>query len=299
MKTIIALLLVLFFSPAQARIKALATTPDISWLIERVGGNKVEVDSLLEGVEDPHYVDAMPHWIAKLSRIDVFCVMGLGLEIAWVEKIISRSGNHKIGPGGKGHCDAGRSVKALDVPSGKIDRSLGDVHPEGNPHYNLGPSFYLQAAREIEVVLSRVDPANALFYRQNLQQLKEHMEKIKREVQQKLSLVRKKKLMSYHREFTYFFHDFALPDYGEVEEIPGVPPSAGRMARVGLKAKETGIDMVLASNNNPQKILQRFSEISGAKVVQVAISIRKNGRPQTYRDLLLNIADALVKKAHQ
>ena len=124
----------------------------------RFGREKVQVVSLLEGNEDPHYVDAMPNWISKVSNADVFCFVGMDLEIGWaLPKVLSKSGNAKVQSGGKGHCNAGASVKALEVPYGKIDRSMGDVHSGGNPHYHLGPTYYLQAADGIFSVLMEVD----------------------------------------------------------------------------------------------------------------------------------------------
>ena len=130
------------------------------------------MESLLEGTEDPHYVDAMPHWIVKAAKADVFCMVGLELETGWVPKVLSRSGNAKIQSGAPGHCDASKKVKALEIPVGKIDRSMGDIHPGGNPHYNLGPSFFSQAAESIVDVLINVDAPGAETYMKNLATLK-------------------------------------------------------------------------------------------------------------------------------
>ena len=158
MKKFITLLFIFLSLNAFSKLKVVATTPDLAYAIKKIGGKRVKVFSLLNGNEDPHFVDAMPSWISKVSKANIFCFVGLELEIGWAPKVLTRSGNSKVQSGGKGHCNVGNYIDALEVPKGKIDRSMGDVHAGGNPHYHLGPSQYKKAANGIFEILVNNDP---------------------------------------------------------------------------------------------------------------------------------------------
>jgi len=282
--------------PVSAKLNIIATSPDIAWLIKKVGGEQVKVESLLNGNEDPHYVDAMPHWIAKASKADIFCYVGLELEVGWAPKVIERSANKKIQTGADGHCNIGSFVTALEVPTGKIDRSMGDVHASGNPHYHLGPDSFIMAAKGVYSMLVKNDSAeSSLIYKKNLAKTIEHINQIKTKALAILSQKKDMKLMSYHKEFSYFIKDFNLSYHGEVEEVPGVHPSAGRIARVGIEAKKSKIDLILATSINPKKVLEKVEEISQVKYALVPISIKKKGSPSNYEQLILGLANSIVQ----
>lgn len=297
MKKIFSLIIFVISFALSAKLIVLTTTPDLAWLVSEIGGEKVNVTSLLEGNEDPHYVDAMPHWIAKASNADLFCFVGMDLEVGWAPKVLSRSSNAKIQPGGKGHCNAGKSVKALEVPTGNVDRSMGDVHAGGNPHYHLGPSFYLQSADGILSQLIEVDAKNTEYYLKNYESLSKKISRVKAKVKKILSKKKIGKIMSYHREFSYFFKDFGLVSAGEIEETPGVPPSAGRIARVGIQAKRDKVALALATTTNPKKLLNKFTEISNVPVAVVPMSILKSGTPANYEELMTKLANEIVNKS--
>lgn len=295
-KIIIILFLVFSFN-AMAKLKVITTTTDIAWLAQRIGGEKVEVESLLNGTEDPHYIDAMPHFIAKAANADIFCMVGLDLEVGWAPKILTRSGNRKIQPGGKGYCETGKTVKALDVPTGKIDRSHGDVHPQGNPHYHLGPTAFLQGAETVLNVLIDVDSKNAAYYLNNFENTKKDINKLKSKIANQLKNVKNLKFMEYHREFSYFLNEFGISNIGAIESVPGVPPSAGRLARVSIEAKQKGVSLALAASTSPKNLTDKFQEMSGVHVSRVPISIEKEGKVKTYEDLLSYITKDILENA--
>ncbi|WP_127716764.1 metal ABC transporter substrate-binding protein [Halobacteriovorax sp. HLS] len=270
------ILLTLFFLlplMAQAKLSVITTTTDIKWLAQKIGGDKVQVESLLNGTEDPHYIDAMPHFIGKVANADLFCLVGMELEIGWAPKILSRSGNKHVQPGGRGYCETGKSVKALNVPTGKIDRSQGDIHPQGNPHYHLSPTAFLQGAQTILDTLITVDSKNAEYYLKQFEALESELNSIKKKVTQILEPVQKSNFLEYHREFTYFMNEYKLNNLGAVEKVPGVPPSAGRLARVSITAKNQNIYAVLATTTSPSGILKKFNEMSKIPVVKLPLSI--------------------------
>ena len=296
-KTSLLYLILSFTFFAEAKINIITTTTDLKWLSEKIGGDKVKVESLLNGTEDPHYMDAMPHFIAKVANANMFCLIGLDLEVGWAPKVLSRSGNKDVQMGGKGYCETGRTIKALNIPTGRIDRSQGDVHPQGNPHYHLGPDALAQGAETILNTLINIDAKNAEFYLTNFDKLKLDLKKLKEKIQKILTPVKNINIMEYHREFTYFLKEFGLNNIGAIEAVPGVPPSAGRLARVSIQAKQSKVAIALATTASPKGLTNKFMEMSQIPVSRLPLSIVKNGSPSNYDELLTQIATSIVKKA--
>ena len=291
----------LLFFPvwASAKINVVTTTTDIKWLVDKIGGEHVAVESLLGGMADPHYVEATPHFIGKAAQADILCFVGLDLEIGWVFRVLSRSSNSKIQPGGIGHCDVGKGVNALDIPKGKVDRSQGDIHPDGNPHYHLGPEAFLNGGKIVLNVLTEVDPSRAAVYQANLNKLKRELMQLKAKVAKILRPLKKKRIMEYHKEFTYFLQEFGLVNDGSLEELPGIPPSAGRLARVTVQAKERKVALLLVTEMSPPKIVKKFHQASNVPVVVLPLSILRGKSPGTYPELLVTIAEKMVAKVQE
>lgn len=270
-----------FLSNAHAaRLKVVTSLPDLAHAIEIIGGDEVEVTSLLKGQEDPHFADAVPEFIRQVSRADVVCVVGMDLEVGWIPKVLAKSGNAKVQPGGNGYCEAGRSVKALDVPTGSIDRSMGDVHPLGNPHYYLSPLSLAEAGTEITRVLSSVRPEAADKFNKGLETFRKDMASLHEKMSTRLKngLINKRVFpMEYHKEFAYFFKDYGLKSFGSIEEKPGVPPSAGRLAQISTAAKTAGVTVALAAQHAPERSTNKFSELSGVSVKRVPVATSKDG----------------------
>jgi zinc/manganese transport system substrate-binding protein len=273
---------------AHAKIKVVTTTQDIAEVVKAVGGDLVDVQSLLRGNEDPHYAEARPDYILKVSRADVVCAQGLELEIGWLPKVLSKSGNAKVQDGGTGACALGKAIKALDVPVGVINRSLGDVHPEGNPHFNLSLLKLADAGAEVVRVLSQVEPAQESVFQKNYDSFKKRMTDLHSELAKK---VKKKKVMEYHKEFTYFFDSYGLESAGSLEEKPGMPPSAARIAVVAKQAQENKVAVLFATPSAPHKTLERFQELSGVPVVVLPSYVPTSGDTKTVealQNLLIN-----------
>ena len=287
--------LLLFPSLGIAKLKVVTSTTDIKWLVEKIGGSRVNVESLLSGFEDPHYVEAMPHFVAKVARADMFCLVGLSLEIGWVPKLLSRSGNKKVQPGGEGYCNTGRGVKALGIPTGKIDRSGGDVHPEGNPHFHLGPHAFLDGGRVVLNVLMGLDSTHTKTYIANFKNLEKELMQIKTKISKIVRPLKNKRIMQYHKEFTYFLQEFGLTSDGALEKVPGVPPSAAWLAHMTLRANKRGVVLLMASNTSPRKTIRKFQEDSKIPVAIMPISIVSKDGFRSYPDLLESMAKSIVK----
>lgn len=283
-----------------APLKLVATLPDLAWMMQEIGGDKVEAKALLRGTENPHFVDAVPDFIRQVAEADVVCVAGLDLEVGYMPAILSRSGNARVQGSGPGACDIGKSVTPRDKPSGPIDRSMGDVHPAGNPHFWLSPQSLAEGGREVLRVLTAVDRPNAALYEKNYAAFKKRMDELTQEIQGVLEPFRKEAqgktiLIEYHREYAYFLELYGIKSFGSIEEKPGLPPSAGRLMEVARDSKAAGVRVALAADYNPQKTLERFQAISGIEVVTVPTMIQASGPFASYEALQKHIASSLVK----
>jgi len=294
----LAIILFLFTLSAEARagLKVVTTLPDLAWAAREIGGDGVSVVSLLRGTENPHFADAVPDFIAKAASADVLCAVGLELEVGWLPKVLSRSGNAKVQTGGAGFCETGPAVEVIDKPAGAIDRSMGDVHPYGNPHFWISPLALAEGARAIRDALVRVDGAHRALYEANYRKLKTKLDSIHRKNLEKLKPYAGQPIfMEYHQEFAYFFSAYGLRSAGSLEEKPGVPPSAGRIAGAANSAKGE-VKLLLASETNPESTLKKFSEISGIPFVILPVMSHVKGEPRDYEALQNRIVEAVLGK---
>jgi zinc/manganese transport system substrate-binding protein len=259
--------------PASAAIKVVATTPDIAWLAQRIGGKEVEVKALAKPRDDYHFLDARPDFILAVNRAQVVCRVGLELEIGWLPKILERAANTKVMGGGAGDCDPSRWVSVEEKPGGKIDRSLGDVHASGNPHYWLSPLEMAKAALEVEAKLAAADPGKAAEFAGNRAKLEQELKSLHARIKEKLRPLAGKKVIEYHKDFVYFLRDYGLTASGSIEEIPGVSPSAARLGKVALESKKAGVALAFASTHGPRSALDKFRELSGIPVLVLPTSL--------------------------
>jgi zinc/manganese transport system substrate-binding protein len=299
--SIIAACLVTVPAIAAEKIRIITSIPDLAWVAVNIGGDRVEAKPLLRGTENPHFVDAVPEFTRLVASADIVCIVGLDLEVGYMPPVLARSGNAQVQPGGKGYCEAGKSVSVLDKTSGPIDRSMGDVHPHGNPHFYLSPKSLAESAKAIADILKAVDPAFSGEYDKNLAAFALEMKALSNEISATLkplhdlqSAAGKPLVMEYHREFTYFMSEYGIKSFGSVEEKPGVPPSAGRLGTIAAAAKAAGVRVVLAADYNPNGTLQRFAELSGVNTLIVPTMVQPAGSIKTYASLQRHIALSLA-----
>lgn len=287
-------------SPAVLRV--VTTTTDLAWIVRQVGGELVSVQSLLKSSEDPHFAEIRPDYVTRLIQADVVCSIGFGLEIAWLEKVTKKSGKKALQRGGAGHCDFGRKVDPLDKHDGPVDRSMGDVHPEGNPHYWLAPVVFAKAASEAVDVLSTLRPQSKQKFADNHAALLRRMNGLEEQLRQRLKNAnvtgRAARFFEYHKEFAYFSKALNLQTAGSIEEKPGLSPSASRLAEVARKCSAENIRIVLAATTAPRGVLKKFEELSGRKVNRVSVSLAHPEEPQAYEKLLNVIVDEIIE-AHR
>ena len=265
-------------------LRVITTTPDLAWLTNSLLDEQDgRAEALLQGSEDVHFVEAVPSYILKLARADIFCFLGRAMEIAWAPKAIEKSANPRVQKGSNGYCDASQGVDYLEVPKGAIDRSQGDVHPEGNPHYYASLlQLELAAdniARQIKIPLGKAAQQRVTA---RLAQLKgrlraAHMKNsksLKKAFGDRLPL-----LVQYHGNFSYFARSYGFKLTGNVEETPGVAPSAAQLAMAAQTAKKDGVSLALMTPYQPQNVMEKFRELSGVPFIVVPDS-SQTGRPE-------------------
>src|SRR2546428_3636757 len=194
---------VLLPSAAHAKLNVVATLPDFGSIAQAIGGDKVKVTSIARGNEDQHFVDARPSYIRVLNQADVLIEGGAELEVGWLPPLVNGARNGKILSDAPGHVILSRSIRLLEVPTSPVDRSMGDVHPFGNPHFTLDPANGKIIASRLAETFCTLDAANAEFYRANAQKFNQRLDKKLAEWTKLLEPYRGTKVVTYHKSFSY------------------------------------------------------------------------------------------------
>jgi zinc/manganese transport system substrate-binding protein len=254
---------------AAAAMNVVTTTEGLAALARAVGGDRVRVESLSRGVQDPHFVDANPMLAVKLRNADLLVDVGLDLEIGWLPPLVNQSRNGEIQPNGPRRLTAANAIPVLDVPTGPVDRSMGDLHPAGNPHFLTDPRRALQVAGAIAARLGQLDPGGKATYDKQLAAFTKEMQGDMGRWQQTLEAVKGKKVFDRHRTLTYFYDWSGVVDDGELEPKPGVPPPPSRIVEMVDRARQDGVKVILVENYYDTKVADIVAQHSGAKVVLI------------------------------
>lgn len=215
-----------------AALRIVATTPDLAAVAKAVAGDLGRVVSMALHTQDPHYVDARPSLALDLAKADVLLIQGLELEAGWLPVLLKGSRNGDIQAGGQGSIDCSAFVDLLDIPTAKLERSQGDVHPGGNPHYNFDPRRMRQVALGMAERLAAIDAANAAAYRQNAKTFAAELDRRIPAWAARLSGLRGKQVVVYHKSFAYLADWLSFDASLTLEPKPGIPPSANRVAAI-------------------------------------------------------------------
>jgi len=260
------LLLSLMSTTAFAKVTVVATLPWIASLAQTIGKEKLEIVTLVKPNQDPHMIDAKPSMILAARKADILMYNGLDLEIGYLPVLIESSRNPKIQPGRLGNLNCSQFVSVIEKPAA-VDRSLGDVHPLGNPHYHLSPKNMGAIADGMAKRLSEIDPSNTSFYVGNAATFRNQLEQKLREWQA-VSLAGKR-FIAYHKFFEYLANEFGFSIIGYIEAKPGIPPSAGHMQQLidlSLQAKPNAI---LTTAYHSKKETDALSSRTGIRVITV------------------------------
>src|SRR5215831_8508395 len=223
--TIAVLLGAALLAPSSAeakKLKVITTLTDLASLTQEVGGDKVDVEPLAKGYQDPHFVEPKPSFLLKLRNADLLISVGLDLEIGWLPPLITQSGNGKIQPGGIGYLDASQFAEILEIPQGTLTRAEGDVHPLGNPHYWLDPDNGRRIAKGITAKLSEMDPEDTAYFQQRDLDFEKRLAEADKKWQAEMAPYRGRKIVTYHRSWPNFAKHFGLDVEGYIEPRPGI-----------------------------------------------------------------------------
>src|SRR5262245_24500386 len=264
---------VMMSSSAQAQLRVVGATEDMAAIAREVGGDKVKVDAIARGYQDPHFVEAKPSFILILAKADLLIAVGRELEISWLPPLITQSRNAKIQPGSPGYLDASQNVRILDLPTGPVTRAMGDVHPSGNPHYWLDPGNGRRVAQSIKAKLSELDAANAAYYEQRYADFDRRLAEAEKRWDATMAPFKGMKIVTYHRSWTNFADRFKLDVIGFVEPKPGVPPSPQHTIDLIKAMKAQGIKVLLVEPYFDLKTPNSIGRETGATVLVMLPSV--------------------------
>jgi zinc/manganese transport system substrate-binding protein len=259
--------------PARAALKVITSTTDLAAIAKEVGGDKIQVESLARGYQDPHFVEAKPSFVLKLHSADLLIAVGRQLEVGWLPPLITQSRNSKIQPGAPGYLDASLTARILDVPTGPITRAMGDVHPQGNPHYWLDPENGRRVAKAIQAKLSELDRANAAFYQAREADFERRLNEAEARWKAAMAPYKGIKVVTYHRSWPNFAREFGLDVIGYVEPKPGIPPTPQHTLDLIQAMKQQNVRLILVEPYFDLKTPNSIASHTGAKVVVLLPSV--------------------------
>lgn len=280
---------------ASAELKVVASLPTLGAVAKAVGGDHVKVSVLSSPNQDPHYVDARPSLVLPLNKADLLIQNGLELEESWLAPLRVQARNPAIMPGGAGFFDASTTISHLmQVPQMAIDRSMGDIHPGGNPHFLWDPRRIIEVTRGIGAKLTQLDPKNGPTYKANTLALIAKLEALTKAQSERFAALpsEARVVVAYHQSFPYLFHWLSLTQAETIEPRPGIPPSPDRIATVLATMRSGSARTVIQENYQPKTISETVAKLSSGKLVVLrgGVDFEKGETVETY---LEEVADAI------
>jgi len=265
---------------AADKVRVVATIPDLKALTDAVGGDLVEVDALARPSQNPHDLEVRPSLMVKVRRADLFVLNGLELD-TWAEVVVQGANNPAVAPGGPGRVDCSRGIPVLEVPATRVDRSMGDVHPAGNPHYTLDPGMAPIVTGTILEGLARVAPQHRAAFERQRTAFLGRLDQAMARWRELMEPLKGAKIVVYHNDWTYLRARFGLAQTGTIEERPGIPPSPSHLARLIQQMKEDKVKVVVVEPWSDQKLAGRVAQEAGAKLVVLNAKLGAGG-PDAY-----------------
>ena len=271
----VVLVLLAVCTPAQAASKLIVvtTTQDLAALAQEIGGDRIAVDAIARGYQDPHFVEAKPSFLLKLRKADLLIVVGLQLEISWLPPLITQCGNPRIQIGAPGYLDASQFAEILEIPTAPVTRAMGDVHPFGNPHYWLDPENGRRIARGIQMKLAQMKPEDAAYFEMQFQSFSKRLQEAERRWDEQLKTFQGRKVVTYHRSWPNLAKRFGLNVIGYVEPRAGIPPSPGHLVELIQLMQRENVKIILVEPYFDLKTPNSVARESGAQVLVLLPSV--------------------------
>jgi len=283
------LLALVIGQPAHAALKVLATTADWGALTTELGGDQVNVYTATNALQDVHQVDAKPSLVARARTADLVVANGAELEIGWLPVLLQESGNAKIRPGSPGYFEAAAAVRLVDIPT-SVDRSMGDIHSQGNPHLQLDPRNVAAVAKALTARLASLDAANADYYRARGADFQARWQQAMGRWDARAAPLKGQPVVVIHKDQAYLARWLGLNQLAAIEPKPGVPPSAGYLAELVTKLSASPPRMILRNAYNDPKAAEWLSQRIKSPVVTLPFSV--GGTPEA-KDLFGLFDDTL------
>ena len=270
---------------AADKVRVVATTTDLKALTEAVGGDLVDVDTLARGNQNSHDLEVRPSLMVKVRRADLLVTNGLELD-QWAEVVVQGSNNAKVIPGARGRIDASQGILVLEVPTTRVDRSMGDVHPVGNPHYTLDPGMAPAITANILEGLARVASSHRAAFEQNRKEFLGRLDEAMVRWAATMAPFKGTRVVVDHNMWLYFLTRFGLAQAGSIEERPGIPPTPGHLTRLITLMKDEHVRVILSAPWSDQKLAERVAQEAGARVIVMASGVGAVKGTDSYLDMI-------------
>ena len=258
---------------AAKKLNIVTATTDLAALVQEVGGEKVNVESMAKGYQDPHFVEAKPSFLLKLRQADLLVVVGLQLEIGWLPPLIAQCGNSRIQLGANGYLDASQFAEILEIPQGSITRAMGDVHPLGNPHYWLDPDNGRRVAKGFAAKFAEIDPEDAGYFQQRYQDFDHRLTEAEKKWEADMKPYRGRKVVTYHNSAPNFAKHFGLDVVGFVEPRPGIPPTPSHTFELSNMMKRDHVKVIMVEPYFDRKTPDSIARQTKGTVVEYMPSV--------------------------
>lgn len=281
---------------AFAKVRVVSTTTTPAAIATAIGGDRVVVTSLSKGSQDPHFIDPKPSYMIDLAKADLVLVIGLDLEVGYLSSLLNGARNPRILAGQPGHLDLSAVIKPLESADA-ADRSQGDIHPRGNPHYWLDPENGRLMARAITGALSDRDPNGKKSYEEALAAFEKTLDARKEEWARRMAPLSGAKIVTHHKSWSYFAARFGLEIVGYVEPKPGIPPTAGHVATIVKAMRDDQVRLLLMENFYDKRMPELIAEKTGATLLVLPNAVGGTDSVKTYFDLFDHIITKLEEAA--
>jgi zinc/manganese transport system substrate-binding protein len=268
-RSVLATVLLATALPAGAAVDVVTTTEGLAAIVREVGGDRVKVVALSRGIQDPHFVDPNPSLAVKLRNADLLVDVGMELEVGWLPPLVTQSRNGAIQPGGARRLTAASVIAPMDVPTGPVDRSQGDIHPAGNPHFLSDPRRAAQVAAAVAARLAELDPEGAAQYRQRLAAFQAKVAAAEKGWKERLAPFQGRSVITQHKTLTYLLDWAGLRAAGYLEPKPGVAPPPSHVASLAALVRSAGVKGVLVENYYDRRSAEQLRDLTGVKVIVI------------------------------
>ena len=293
-RIILAISLVVLSAASRAELRVFACEPEWAALAHEIGHKLVDTSSGTTALQDPHYIQARPGLIAKVRRADLVVCSGAQLEIGWLPVLLTKANNPKVMPGKPGFLEASAYVRRLEIPA-SVDRSQGDIHPQGNPHIQTDPRNITLVARQLARRLGELDPANAQAYQTGLADFLQRWQAAILKWEARAAPLKGKRVITHHKSWTYLEHWLGLQEVANLEPVPGIPPTASHLSELLSQFGKGGADYIIRAPFQDPKASEWLAKRTGIPAVMLPLTVGGSDQAKDLFSLFDDIINRLLE----